>query len=175
MGPAGGESAQDFLDELGALALGSRLKRLGDRMMAEASRTYRAFGHEVQPKWFGLLALLHSEGPVGIVQAARRLGLTQPAVSQFCQDLEARGWIAVRPDAQDARKRRIELTRRGRSTVASMQPMWRAVQQVAERLCREAGDDFLASIRRLENALAERPIAERALEHTDGARRRSRR
>src|SRR5262245_39228630 len=113
-------SSEDFLDELGALALGSRLKRLGDRMMAEASRTYRSFGHDVQPKWFGLLALLHRDGPVGVVQAARRLGLTQPAVSQFCRDLEERGWIELRSDAGDARKRRIELTGRGRAGVASM-------------------------------------------------------
>src|SRR5262245_5730468 len=168
-------SSEDFLDELGALALGSRLKRLGDRMMAEASRTYRAFGHDAQPKWFGLLALLHREGPVGVVDAAQRLGLTQPAVSQFCRGLEERGWIDVRTTAEDASRRRIQLTRSGRSSVASMQPMWLAVQQAAERLCREAGDDFLASIQRLERALADRSIAERALEHRDVSRRHRRR
>ena len=158
---------RDFLDELGALAVGSRLKRLADRMLAEAAGTYRSFGQDAQPKWFGLLALLHREGPVGVVQAAQRLGLTQPAVTQFCRGLEQRGWVQVSPDPKDGRRRSIRLTRRGRSAVAGMQPMWRAVQRAGEDLCAEAGPSFLDSIRRFERALARRSIAERALEYAN--------
>ena len=37
----------DFLDELGELALASRLKRLSERMMLEASGVYAHFGLDV--------------------------------------------------------------------------------------------------------------------------------
>jgi len=159
--------SSDFLDELGSLALGSRIKRLGDRMMAEANRTYRAFGHDAQPKWFGLLALLYRAGPVGVGEAADRLGLTQPAISQFCRDLEGRGWIQVDLDPDDGRKRVLRLSRRGKAAVAAMQPMWRAVESAANDLCRSAGADFLASLQRLEWALSQKSIAERAQEYRD--------
>ncbi|MDD9968126.1 MAG: MarR family transcriptional regulator [Myxococcales bacterium] len=158
-------SQPDFLDELGELALGSRIKRLGDRMMAEAGRTYAAFGHDAQPKWFALLALLDRRGPVTVVEAAESLGLTQPAVSQFLRGLEERRWIQLGLDPTDGRKRVVRLSKRGRAEVAAMKPMWRAVDAAARELCEEAGGHLLEALQRFEQALEQRSMAERALEH----------
>lgn len=85
-------------------------------------------------------------------------------MSQFCRELEERGWIAIRSDRADRRKRWVRLTPRGRSAVRSMKPMWQAVERAALDLCQEAGGDLLASIQRFEQALTRRSIAERALE-----------
>ena len=158
----------DFLDELAELALGSRIKRLGDRMMAEAERTYRVFGHDAQPKWFGLLALLYRRGPLSVGDAAEQLGLTQPAVSQFLRGLEQKGWVRVKLDPADGRRRIAHLTRRGRGEVEAMQPMWRAGDAAAKRLCDEAGGQLLESLQRFEQALSRRSLAERAMEEADG-------
>ncbi|MCB1633894.1 MAG: MarR family transcriptional regulator, partial [Xanthomonadales bacterium] len=87
----------DFLDELGELALGSRLKRLADRIMADAAAIYRHLGHDMQPRWFTLLALLYRHGQCNVVEAAERLGLSQPAISQFSQQLVQRGLISSTP------------------------------------------------------------------------------
>jgi hypothetical protein len=47
---------QDFLNELAELALGSRLKRMSERMLASASNVYQEFGMSINTKWFTLMA-----------------------------------------------------------------------------------------------------------------------
>ena len=67
----------DYFDELGEVALGSRLKRLSDRVMQDASRTYKYTGFDMQPKWFTLMSLLADKKQVSVNQAAQYLGLSQ--------------------------------------------------------------------------------------------------
>jgi DNA-binding MarR family transcriptional regulator len=48
-----------------------------------------------------------------------RLGLDSGYLSRLLRSLEGQGLITVGPDASDARRRRVKLTRRGRSEVAA--------------------------------------------------------
>ncbi len=145
----------DFLDELAELALGSRLKRLSDRLMTDASNIYKACGHNVQPKWFALLALLHSKKSVSVVEASEQLGLTQPAISQFVKELLAQGLINSRPSLKDSRRKVITLSHYGEQSVLKMQPMWQAVRSAAKEICEEAGAGFFESVKRLEKSLSQ--------------------
>ena len=58
----------DLISDLGALALGSRLKRLSDRMMKSVSEIYRNSGLDFESKWFPLFYLLSKEGEKGIME-----------------------------------------------------------------------------------------------------------
>ncbi|MDF2178126.1 MarR family transcriptional regulator [Aliiglaciecola sp. CAU 1673] len=163
--------SQDFLDELGELALGSRLKRLSERMLADAAKVYQAFGIDAQPKWFTLLALLHQQQPISVVEAAERLGLTQPAISQFCRQLVQADLVQLVTCEQDSRRRLISLTNKGKQEVLRMQPMWQAVQQAAVQLCRELENDFYVSLQKCEKALTQRSLLQRTLDIHDAASR----
>jgi len=52
--------SKDTMREYGAMAFASRLKRLGDRLKAEATSLYRANGIEFNDSWF-LVAFLLSK------------------------------------------------------------------------------------------------------------------
>lgn len=159
---------QDFLDELGELALGSRLKRLSERMQADAAHIYEHFELDIQPKWFTLLALLHHRGEASVVEAADLLGLSQPAISQFCRQLTARGLVATEPCRADSRRRLMRLTPEGETQVRQMQPLWKAVRQAAEQLCTELENDFYRSLQKCERALEQKSLFQRAMEaHRD--------
>ncbi len=160
-------SSTDFLEELAELALGSRLKRLSDRLMSDASQIYKIFGHDVQSKWFGLLALLDKKKTVSVVEASELLGLTQPAISQFVKELLARGIVVSEASSTDSRRKLISLNQQGRQLVADMKPMWRAVESAASDLCIEAGDAFFESIKSLETAISRRTLLERTMQIVD--------
>ena len=51
----------DFLRDLGPAFMGSRLKRLGERMQAGAARTTAAAGLPVQPAHMPILAALDGQ------------------------------------------------------------------------------------------------------------------
>lgn len=159
--------SNDFLDELAELALGSRLKRLAERMSADAAEVYAHFEKPIQPKWFPLLALLAEKGPTGVVDASAQLGLSQPAISQFSRQLVAVGLVVSKADSEDSRKRVMALTQRGQAEVEAMQPMWQAVRKAAEDLCVALDNDFYPALQKLERALNERSLLQRTVEHYD--------
>ena len=156
---------KDYLDQLGELALGSRLKRMSDRMLSDAASVYQHFNLDIQPKWFGLLALLYDQQQASVVEAAQRLGLTQPAISQFCRQLQQQGYVEVTADEQDSRKKIMGLTDKGFSTVSEMQPIWQAVRRAAEEMCRESDNAFFAALQRFEAAHQRSSLLERTLAH----------
>ena len=154
----------DFLDELGELALGSRLKRLSEKMLSDAANIYQDFGVNVQPKWFTLLALIHRKQQVNVVEASGYLGLSQPAISQFCRQLAEQGLVNFVTCEQDSRRRVLSLTPAGKEEVNKMLPMWQAVQKAAEQLCSEFENDFYHSLRKCEKALAAKSLQQRTAE-----------
>lgn len=151
----------DFFDELGELPLGSRLKRLADRMAAQAAAVYETQGFAIEPRFFPLTQLLVRHGDTSVSDAAKRLGISQPAVSQISNQMLGQGWLVQKPDPKDGRRHLLSLTASGRRRAKSMRSMWGAVDDVAVDLCMETGVDLVAAIAKLERALEQSSLAER--------------
>lgn len=156
---------EDFLDELEELALGSRIKRLSERMLAQAAEVYKAFDLDFQPKWFTLMALLHHKEQVSIVEAAGLLGVSQPAISQFSRQLIKEGLVKRETCGKDSRRKLLTLTDKGQEQVATMLPMWRAVKQAAAEICTEFENDFYQSLKKCEKALSQKSLLQRSMEN----------
>jgi DNA-binding MarR family transcriptional regulator len=154
----------DFFDELHELALGSRLKRLSELFIHEATEIYQHFGLDIQPKWFTLLALIHHKRQVSVVEAADYLGLSQPAITQFCQQLAKRELIDFVICKKDARRRLITLSKTGQESVKTMLPIWQAVQDAAQEISREYESDLYLAIQKCENALKRKTLKQRTIE-----------
>jgi len=156
---------QDFLNELAELALGSRLKRMSERMLANASDVYQEFGMNINPKWFTLMALLDAKDSnkqvLSIVEASSMLGLSQPALSQFCKELQNEKLIKIVKDQSDSRKRILSLTAKGRERVQQMKPIWEAVQLAAVDLCTEHNNDFYRSLLLFEKSFSRQSLLTR--------------
>jgi ribosomal protein S18 acetylase RimI-like enzyme len=156
---------QDFLNELAELALGSRLKRMSERMLTSASDVYQEFGMDINPKWFTLMALLESKDrnkqELSIVEASSLLGLSQPALSQFCKELQNEKLIRVDKGQSDSRKRILSLTTKGRERITQMKPIWDAVQLAAVELCTEHNNDFYRSLLLFEKSFSSESLLSR--------------
>ena len=102
-----------------------------------------------------------------MVEAADYLGLSQPAISQFCHQLSARELISLTPCEKDSRRRVITLTAKGRDQVEAIQDMWQDVRQAAKSLCQESGNDFYQSLRLCEQAFKSQSLYQRTMELKD--------
>ncbi|MFC3121216.1 bifunctional helix-turn-helix transcriptional regulator/GNAT family N-acetyltransferase [Agaribacter flavus] len=151
----------DYFDEFGELGLGSRLKRLSDRLMTDANAVYQAFDLPIQPKWFSLLSLLRDKKRVSVVQASELLGLSQPALSQFCKQLLEVQLIELVPETKDARKKIMQLSSKGFVALENVQMVWGAVEKAAVDLSREEGNDFYQAVRSFENSLKNKSLLTR--------------
>lgn len=159
------DTAGDVVRELGLLALGSRLRRLSDRLMTDAAAIYRTENVTFEPSWFPLFRLLAAEGPATVGDAAAALGVTHARVSQSSRAMIAGGVAASTKDTDDERRTVLSLTPNGHSLVNALQPIWNSLHHALRDVVAATGVDLLAVLDGLEHALDERAIPERAAEY----------
>ena len=151
----------DVIQQLGALAFASRLKRLSERLQRDVSRVYREQKLEFHARWFPVAYLLTQNSPMSVTAIADALGLTHPAVNQIAAEMARRGLLTSRKDKDDERRRLLSLTPKGRRVVRDLQPLWDAVEKCTRQLIREAGYDLLSSIAAIEKALDRQEMYDR--------------
>src|SRR6478609_3750686 len=118
----------DLLSELGHLFLGSRLKRLAERLQADAAKVHKAMGIEAQPAEVALLAALDRFGPLTVSGAVEALGVSQPAVTRTAAGLVERALVVAESSDHDQRQKVLKLTRTGRALVAkAKKAAWPAI------------------------------------------------
>lgn len=161
---------RDAVKTLGHLALGTRLKRLGERLQSQAQEVLAADGIDVQASQLPVLATLARFGPLTVGELTEALGVSQPAVTRLAGKLQADGWVHARQDAGDLRVRRIGLTRAGQALVSRAQrTTWPLIEAAVAEACAGGSGSLLSRLAGLEDALASTPLAARIAKA--GARR----
>lgn len=156
----------DILQDLGYLALGSRLKRLAERLQADAAQIFEQNCFITQPSHFPLLAALDRYGPLTVSQAVSALGVSQPAVTRSLVGLVDMGLAETTVSEADRRQKSIALTQAGIDAVTRMKrEVWPHVARAAEALAAGPDASLLDQITRIETAFDEKSLAARA---TDG-------
>lgn len=152
---------RDVIAEMGPAFLGSRLKRLGERMQSGAASVIADAGLPLQPGHMAILAALRS-GPLTIGQLAEAVGTSQPGITRTIGQLVALEIVADVP-AADQRSRLVELTQQGmKAAYLAATAIWPRVGSAAEQLLGESLEPFMRQLARIEAALETASIARRA-------------
>jgi N-acetylglutamate synthase-like GNAT family acetyltransferase/DNA-binding MarR family transcriptional regulator len=156
------ESAMtDLVAAMGPAFLGTRLKRLGERMQAGAAEVIAEAGLPIVPAQVSVLATLRA-GPQTVGQIAGRIRASQPGVTRIARQLNDLGMIETCCD-DDQRKRVLKLTTTGEDAVAVLaKEVWPRVGVAAQQLFAGLKGDFMAQIGEIEIALSEASLARRA-------------
>ena len=88
---------------------------------------------------FSLLMSLNRPSPPTLGSVAELLAMDRTTLTAALKPLERRGLVAVKPDADDRRARRLALTAKGRALLAEALPIWRREHARLERGLADAG------------------------------------
>ncbi len=154
----------DVMVSLGALALGSRLKRLSDQLLQDGIKVYRDSDIAFEPRWFPLFHYLRTIGPTSVMDVARGLGVSHPSINQIAKEMVAASLVASYKDARDKRRRVLALTALGKGMVKDLEPIWRNIRNTLQQLLDESGLELLGEITNLERALATKGFHQRFLD-----------
>jgi DNA-binding MarR family transcriptional regulator len=133
---SGAEMVEDIVRSHGYLMLGTRLKRIGERLQGDTQRI--------------------------IDELAGALGVTQPGVTRAVGQLVKLGLVSLRPGRDDQRQRVVRLTAKGRQTVdLGKREIWPRVVAAVADLCRDLSGALLDQLTQLEDGLAEQPLDRR--------------
>ena len=155
----------DILRDFGAMTFASRLKRLGDKLKAEATKLYNAHGIEFNDSWFLVAFLLSTNEGLSVTDMAEMLGISRAAISQMYRAMERNGLLVVHRDDRDRRRRLLYLTEKGRSAVTALEPIWNAVGECTDQLIESTGQDVMAAISEMEEAIEKHSLFKRVNDH----------
>lgn len=154
----------DILKDVGYLGIGSRLKRLADRLLADAAVIHDESGEGLQPAHFPLMAALDRYGSMTINEAVSIVGVSQPAITRVVSELVKAGIISSTPTPEDKRQKELALTKAGQESVERLKvSMWPQVESAAKDVFSGLDGDFLTQIAHVEARLSEASMASRVL------------
>jgi DNA-binding MarR family transcriptional regulator/N-acetylglutamate synthase-like GNAT family acetyltransferase len=149
----------DILRERGYVFLGSRLKRLGERMQADVLNILEQEGLPMQPSQAPVLAALDQHGPSTVGDIVRATGVSQPAITRSLALLTDLGLVETVRAGRDLRHRTVSLTEAGHAALArSRLTVWPRVESAVIELCAGRSGPFLQQIDAIEDALAATPL-----------------
>ena len=155
--------SEDALEELGFLFLGSRMKRLAERMQADATKIFERAGFgKLLPATNAVLAILDRYGPMTIGQLVDRCGISQPAITRTVTGMKDQGTLTLTPLADDQRQKEVRLTPAGETLVSQLKAgPWREIRIAAEDLSAGLESGIMDQLGAMEDRLKERPLTER--------------
>jgi N-acetylglutamate synthase-like GNAT family acetyltransferase/DNA-binding MarR family transcriptional regulator len=154
----------DVLRDYGDLFLGSRLKRLAERLQGDAARIIRQAGFPIQPAQFPMLAAIHRYGPITVGRAVEVLGISQPVVTRTLSGLVDMGLLETTRDGADQRHKTIRFTSAGQALMAQATVLvWPRVDAAVKTMCEPLKGSFLDQIAQMEAALDWQSLEDRVL------------
>jgi len=153
----------DFVKELGYLTLGTRLKRLGERLQSQTQVLLDAERTDLPASYYPILAALDRLGAANVGELAEAVGFSQPGVTRMLGKLEGAGLVRSVESVDDRRVRSVELSQAGLRLVSkSKRAVWPMIEAAVADACDGQAKSLLAALSALEEALSVAPLSVRA-------------
>lgn len=153
---------EDVVRAFGFLTLGSRMKRIGERLQAATQEIMGEMGVTLQPGQYPFVAALDRSGPLTVGALAEAVGITQPGVTRVVAQLAALDLVTIRHARKDRRQRIVSLTQKGRRVVEhGKAEVWPRIEGAVADLCASLSGPLLDQLAAIEDGLAEKPLRRR--------------
>jgi DNA-binding MarR family transcriptional regulator len=152
----------NLYQSLGYLVLGSRLRRMSETFLAEINRIYQNEGIEFEASWFPVFYLLSKHESLSIKELSEQTEVSHPAASQLITNLKNKNMVETSVCTDDGRRQLVQLTKKGRSILGRVIPIWDAINTNMIELAESdaAAAQLLPAISAMENVFRTANFAE---------------
>ncbi len=147
--------------QIGKVAIGSRLRRLSDRLTEDAAKIYTLYKVALDPKWFPVFYVLAQQESAAVTEIAQMIGHSHASVSQIVKEMSNRGLSITEKHSQDARVSMVRLSDAGKQLIPHLEQQCLDVNQAVEELLLEAQHDLWNAIAEVEFLLANQSFFDR--------------
>ena len=158
---------EDVVRSFGFLTLGTRMKRIGEKLQADTQKIMDELGAPLQASQYPFLAAVDRLGPLTVGELAEAIGITQPGATRTVGQLVDLGMLESEQAADDQRRRIVSLTKEGRRLIATAKrDVWPRIQEAVADLCGNLDGPLLEQLAAIEDGLAAAPLDRRAAKVT---------
>ena len=154
---------EDVVRSFGFLTLGTRMKRIGEKLQADTQRIMDELGAPLQASQYPFLAAIDRLGPLTVGELAEAVGITQPGATRTIAQLVELGMLESEQAPDDQRRRIVSLSKEGRRLVAAAKrDVWPRIREAVADLCGKLDGPLLDQLAAIEDGLAAAPLDRRA-------------
>ncbi|MES2266464.1 MAG: bifunctional helix-turn-helix transcriptional regulator/GNAT family N-acetyltransferase [Bacteroidota bacterium] len=151
----------EFYNKVGKMALGSRLRRLSEKLTDQAAEVYDMYSIDMNPKWFPVFYALAEGEDKSIMQIAQEISHSHPSVSTIVKEMVKHGVAHEVSNKADARKNYIRLTDKGREINSRIQVQYADVNAAVETALNETQHNIWKAIEEWEFLLEQKSLFNR--------------
>lgn len=156
----------DIVDSLGLLALGTRFKRVGERLQNEVAVILAERNLDIAAAHLVLLTAIDRNGPMSIGDLANVLGIAQPGVTRAVGQLIESGHVRFDRQAGDRRVKIVTLSESTKALIAEAQAtLYDPLELAVTELCDSLPSGILQAIAAIEQRLDNSPLIRRMSRH----------
>ena len=152
-------------DNIGEMALGSRLRALSDKVTEGAEQIYNLYDVELKPKWFPVFYFLsnQTEGK-SITSIAKEIGHSHPSVIKIVREMSKNELVLEQKDSLDGRKNNILLTQKGIDLSIKIKEQYTDVESAIMNTLKLTKHNIWSAIQEFEYLLNEKSLFARVIE-----------
>jgi len=153
----------DIWQELGELALGSRLRKLGNYLMSQAEEIYKTYNINFDPRCFTAFYAISQKEGMSIMELSKILQMSHPALIHQIKILEKGDLIVSKVVASDRRKKMLILSPNGKALLPQIQKVWRDVAQSMFEMVQLQNTPIMAALQEIETNFVDESMMDRVL------------
>jgi DNA-binding MarR family transcriptional regulator/N-acetylglutamate synthase-like GNAT family acetyltransferase len=154
----------EFYNKVGKMALGSRLRRLSEKLTDQAAEVYKVYNIDMNPKWFPVFYALAEGEDKSIMQIAQEISHSHPSVSTIVKEMVKNGIAQEIANKADGRKNYIRLTDKGREINERIQVQYADVNAAVENALNETQYNIWKAIEEWEFLLEQKSLLNRVMD-----------
>jgi|GEM_PF-87023 len=153
---------EDFIRDMGPLALANRLKRLSEVMMTSGRKMYKDLAWDIEPSWYLIFKLLQLHQSLSITEIANKLKYSHPSVMSITSKMVKKGYLRMYKNKKDSRKQQIELSQKAKDRLPEFEKLWQAGERAMKRLF-PPGNTFFEMLNELDRQFLQSSFQQRTL------------
>ncbi len=151
--------------QTGPLALGSRLRQLGEVLAEQSSRVHALYRLGIDTKWFPVFFMLRNGECLSISALSEAIGHSHASVSKIVKEMAAADLAQSQKVPGDGRINQVCLTQKALDLLAAFEQQNEDVELVVESMLSACDNNLWEALGEFEQQLAEQDFFSRIKQH----------
>ncbi|WP_237276275.1 MarR family winged helix-turn-helix transcriptional regulator [Tenacibaculum ovolyticum] len=156
----------DLINEMGYIALATRLKRISDKMSHSTRLMYKQIDMDIEPNWYLVLILVKEKPNISVMEIAKSMGFTHQSVNTITSKMMKKGYLKISKDTKDKRKTVFNITSKSIDALPEIEKIWGIGKKVIYELLDE-DITILKHLNTLESNLNKTSFGQRIINKLD--------
>lgn len=139
--------------QTGPMALGSRLRQLGEALAEQSTRVHQLYQLGIDTKWFPVFFMLRNGECLSISALAEAIGHSHASVSKIVKEMSKAGLLKSEKVPGDGRINQVCLTTEGQSRIQAFEQQNEDVELVVETMLRSCSNNLWQALDEFEKVL----------------------